>query len=72
MGVKEDNCLEAGKLGVVHLDGFEWRHQLVHDSDPDVPDHRVLGLRHPEAAPLADVTGDDHVVTQEQDVVQIH
>ena len=69
MGVKENNRLEAGKLGVVHLDGFEWRHELVHDPDPDVSDHCVLGLCHPEATPLADVAGDDHVVSQEQDVV---
>ena len=72
MRVKEDNCLEAGELGVVHLDGFEWGHELVHDPHPDVPDHSVLGLRHPEPAPLPDVAGDDHVVAEEQDVVQVH
>ena len=72
MRVKEDNCLQTGKLRVVHLDLFEWRHQLVHDPDTDVSDNCVLRLRHPKSTPLTDISGYDHVIAEQENIIQIH
>ena len=72
MRVEEHDRLETRELGVVHLDGFEGGDELVHDTDADVAHHGVLRLRHPDPGPLADVAGDDHVVAEQQDVVEVH
>ena len=69
--VEEDDRLETGELRVVHVDLLERVDQLVHDPDADIPDNSVLMLRHPVSIPLPDITGYDHVIPEEEDVVEV-
>ena len=72
MGIKEDNCFQTSKLCVVQLDLFEGRHQFVHDPDPNVSDHGILRFCHPKSTPLSDISGYDHIVAKQKNVVKIH
>ena len=42
IGIKKDNCLETGKLSVIHLNVPEGLNQFCHHSHSNVVNYRIL------------------------------